>query len=170
MGEELPNSPAPPPNTGPSLRPATAQHPTAATTLRPHLRPPGLRPPGTWRMRTAPPRVPRPPALPAPPAAAAASRPRTAPGPTRLSPEQGRAALQAPPPTPRPPGGPHLVPGLRAHASVDLQVPQSWKRCFKSGRRGGLRTCFSLSSPPSWFQRQAAPAELSSASMEATRR
>lgn len=26
MGEELPNSPAPPPNTGPSLRPATAQH------------------------------------------------------------------------------------------------------------------------------------------------
>lgn len=60
---------------------------------------------------------------------------------------------------------------------VDLQAPQAWKRFRKPGNvssnlgaAGVLRTCFSLSSPPSWFQRQAAAAELSSASMEAARR
>lgn len=109
-------------------------------------------------MRKAPNRTPRAPAQPS-----ASSQPQTAPGPTPPPAEQGLATppSRVPPPSSGRrhhlgrPSGSHLLtwgPGTPSSNHSATRV---------------LRTCFNLSSAPSWFQHQAAPAELSSASMQA---
>lgn len=106
--------------------------------------------------RTAPLRTPRAPARP---------RPLTAPGPTPPHAEQG---LRAPPSRAPPPSS-----GRRHHlgrpSGSHLRARGPGTPSSNRGATGVLRTCFSLSSAPSWFQRQAAPVELPSASMQAAR-
>lgn len=70
-------------------------------------------------------------------------------------------------------GVPFLRAGSRpsgSHLPLTCKLRKPGNVSSNLGAAGVLRTCFSLSSPPSWFQRQAAAAELSSASMEAARR
>lgn len=106
--------------------------------------------------RTAPLRTLRAPARP---------RPLTAPGPTPPHAERG---LRAPPSRAPPPSS-----GRRHHlgrpSGSHLRARGPGTPSSNRGATGVLRTCFSLSSAPSWFQRQAASAELPSASMQAAR-
>lgn len=91
------------------------------------------------------------------------SAPHAAPGPTPPPAAQG---LGTPPPGAPPPSSSrrhHLGRPSGSHLRTwGPGTPSS-----NHGATGVLRTCFSLSSAPSWFQRQAASAELSSASMQA---
>lgn len=149
------------------LRASTTPKPT--TTWGPRSEHPGRKPPGARRMRTGPPRrTPRhqPPRPPPPPRRRQAPRRRPPPhaGARPRNPAAAGASSRAPD---------EASPGSQSSGS---HLPWTCKRrkpgnvSSDRGAAGALRTCFSLSSPPSWFQRQAAAAELPNASMEATRR
>ena len=137
------NSPSPPRDSGPSLRPATAYHSIAATPLRPQLGPQkvrllqvrgacALRRSARHRASNPPPPAPTTPrscrccclpytdcARPAPPHAGIGPR----------NPSAAGAASQAPD------AGITWIPAFGLTTPVDLQAPQIWKRLFKSGRR-----------------------------------
>lgn len=109
-------------------------------------------------MRTATNRTPRAQAQPS-----ASSWPQTAPGPTPPPAELGLATPPSRAPPPSSGRRHHLARPSGSHLPTwGPGTPSS-----NHGATGVLRTCFNLSSAPSWFQHQAASAELSSASMQA---
>lgn len=156
---------SPPPDPGPSRRPAPWHHPKASHRRGPGSQHPGQGPAGAGRMRTGPPRR-----TPWNPPRPAASQAAAGPAPPHAGARpRNPAAAAAPPPGPR--RGHHLAPGLRDRTSRRLaSAARFGNGSSNRGAAGVLGTSFSLSSPPSWFQRQAAPAEPPSASMEAARR
>lgn len=169
--EELGNSPSPPPDQGRSLRPATAHYSHSHPPPKgPSLDLKGHKTPGVGRMRTVPPA-----SLAA--ATTAPSTPHSTPPSPRTAPGPARPQARAGPRNPAPAGtasratdaGITWVLAFSPAFRVDLERRRPRNVPSNLGAAGVLRTCFSLSSPPSWFWRQAAPAELSSTSIEATR-
>lgn len=143
-----------PPARRPSPRPAAARHPRPPT---PAARVPGASEQGASQVRGACAHGPAPHAAgPGPASATDCARPHA---------ERG---LRAPPSRAPPPSS-----GRRHHlgrpSGSHLRARGPGTPSSNRGATGVLRTCFSLSSAPSWFQRQAASAELPSASMQAAR-
>lgn len=137
------NSPSPPRDSGPSLRPATTYHPIAATPLRPQLGPQRsdssrCEAPAHCAARHAAGPAPPPPPPPTTPRScrccclpytdcARPAPPQAGVGPRK--PSAAGAASQAPD------AGITWIPAFGLTPPVDLQAPQIWKRFFKSGRR-----------------------------------
>lgn len=158
---------SPPPDRRPSLKPATSHHSTAAhrpKTPASTSRVRNRQVPDACAQHCTAPHASGPPPTPSSP-------PSLRQAPRRLLPEQGLGIPQPLAPTSRPrmQASPGSSPS-GSHLALTCKIRKPGNVSSNLGAPSVLRTCFSLSSPPSWFQRQAAAAELPNASMEAARR